>query len=177
MSRTHAPTPGKFDCTVKCVLGVPCSYVNAAPVTRNCSSGGGLWVLGLDMMSLAFSIRVLAPHRGQEYRAYLSQGRSHNSLYPVVRLAFSLLVSTVKVFDHTSASSRMCPALRCRYRGGVIGVVVLWTDQNSYARRRWLANASHLPNIPYLPCLLMSWCPVCGWRRPHVRHLVAYAAE
>ena len=36
------------------------------------------------------------------------------SLYPVACLAFSILVSTVYVFDHISASSKG------RYRGGLV---------------------------------------------------------
>ena len=73
-------------------------------------------------MHIALSTRILAPHRGQGCRACLSKRKPHISLYPVACLAFSLLVSTVNVFDHISASSRIRPAPRGRYRGGwVIG--------------------------------------------------------
>ena len=36
-----------------------------------------------------------------------------------------------------------------------MGVVVVWAGQPSHARESWLAHASHLPNIPYLSCLLV----------------------
>ena len=36
-----------------------------------------------------------------------------------------------------------------------MGVVVVWAGQPSHARESWLAHASHLPNIPYLPCRLV----------------------
>ena len=31
----------------------------------------------------------------------------------------------------------------------------MWAGQPSHARESWLAHASHLPNIPYLPCRLV----------------------
>ena len=71
-------------------------------------------------MRIALSTRLLAPNRGQEFRACLSKRKPHISLYPVACLAFSLLVSTANVFDHISASSRMRPAPRDRYRGGLV---------------------------------------------------------
>ena len=52
------------------------------------------------MMRMALFTRIPAPYRGQELRAYLAQREPHTPLYPVVCLVFSLLVSTVKVFDH-----------------------------------------------------------------------------
>ena len=72
------------------------------------------------MMHIALSTRILAPLRGQGCRACLSKRKPYIPLYPVVCLAFSLLVSTVNVFDHISASSRMRPAPRGRYRGGLV---------------------------------------------------------
>ena len=36
-----------------------------------------------------------------------------------------------------------------------MGVVVVWAGQPSHARESWLADASHLPNIAYLPCRLV----------------------
>ena len=35
-----------------------------------------------------------------------------------------------------------------------------WGGQSFHERESWLAYAPHLPNVPYLPCLLVPECPV-----------------
>ena len=109
------------------------------------------------MMHIALSTRVLAPLRGAGMPGLPLQEEASHS--PVPRCVFGFQPSRLHgqclrphlgIIEDTPGAEG--PLSR---RFGDWGLWLCGRANPSHARESWLAHASHLPNIPYLSCLLV----------------------
>ena len=123
ISRAHAPTPGNYDYSVQCVLGVPSSYGDTAAVARRRSSGGGVpmgTAVGLYDEHSPVNPDLCPPPEAGIPGIPLSEEASHFSATRCVLfcrvLAVSLRLRSLSLRPHLSADSASTERRRRRPR-------------------------------------------------------------